>query len=78
MPTDRRPIIQRYANEIEPGWTVVKPQSPGDIDDQCVLQKSAEYKEATANLPVRWFDDQNWAAIKSEIERALKAAIVKP
>ncbi len=77
MPTDRKPIIQKYADEIEPGWTVVKPQSSGDIDDVCVLQKSSEYKEATANLPVRRFDDTSWMWIKSEIERALKAAVVK-
>ena len=77
MPTDRKPIIQKYADEIEPGWTVVKPQSPGDINDQCVLQKPAEYKVATVNLPVRWFDDQNWIRIKSDIERALKAAVVE-
>lgn len=77
MSIDRKPIIQKYADEIEPGWIVVTPQSPGDINEQCVLQKTPDYKQATANLPVRWFDDQNWIRIKSEIERALKAAVVK-
>ncbi len=77
MPTDRRPIIQKFADDIEPGWIIVIPQSPGEIDDKCVLQKPDEYKVATANLPVRWFDDQNWIRIKSEIERSLKAAVVE-
>ncbi len=74
--TDRRPIIQKY---LPPGWDIIKPtpDNPGYIDDLCIFQKADGYKEARANLPVRWFDDKEWARIEQEIQRAIKQANIK-
>ena len=74
--TDRKPIIQRYLDEIESGWHVVKPVA-GNIDTLCVVQKTSEYKEAYPNLPVRWFEDGDEERIKAELRRAMSAAVVK-
>jgi hypothetical protein len=72
MATDRRPILQKLLDQIEPDWIVVEPHSAEDIDDLCIFQKTAEDKEARVNLPVHWFDD---IRIMPLIERAIRRAI---
>ena len=75
--TDRRPVIQKYLDQIEPGWVIVKPAGPGYVDALCVFQKPDTYKEAKANLPVRWFDDDEQHQIEQAIRWALRSAVVK-
>ena len=74
---DRRPIIQSYLDKIEDGWHVYKPAGPGDIDGRCIFQNPGDRKEATANLPVKWFEDGDDHLIRSEIARAVREAVVK-
>ena len=74
---DRRPIIQKYLDQIEPGSVIVKPMGPEDIDDLCIFQKPAEYKQSTASLPIKWFDDGRYDLIGREISRAILRSVVK-
>ncbi len=76
MTTDRRAMIQKVLDQIEPGWVIWDPVRSGDIEGLCIFQKPDEYKEARAYLPRRWFDDDEQHQIQLEIQRAVSQAVV--
>ncbi len=72
---DRRSRLIEELDRIEPGWVVVRPVALADDDTLCVFQKTDERKEATADIPRRWFDDGEDDQIRRAIRDATARAV---
>ncbi len=75
---DKRVILQPILDEIESGWTIVKPSSldPTDIEAECIFQKGD--KEARTEIHSTYFRDADQRhKIKPLVEFAIRNATVK-
>lgn len=77
---DKRAILQPILDDIESGWTIVRPSSlnPKDIEIGCFFQKTDENKEARVRIPNAYFQDADQQHnIKPLVEVAIRNATVK-
>ena len=77
---DKRAILQPILDEIEPGWTIVKPSplNPTDVEEECIFQKRDDHKEAQVGIPNRYFQDADQRyKIQPHVESAINNAKVK-
>ena len=77
---DKRAILQPILDDIESGWTIVRPSSlnPKDIEIGCIFQKPDENKEARVRIPNAYFPDADQRHnIKPLVEVAIRNATVK-
>ncbi len=73
---DKRAILQPILDEIESGWTIVKPSrlTPTDVEEECIFQKGGS-KEARVRIPNTCFQDvYQRHKIKPLVEEAIKNA----
>lgn len=75
---DKRRILQPVLDKIEAGWIIKRPSqlNPCDVDYICVFQNPSEYKEATAEISTKLFDEPDLVTIEKLVRKALKNAKV--
>ena len=77
---NKRAILKPILDEIESGWTIVKPSplNPKDIEIECFFQKPDENKEARVRIPNAYFQDADQRHnIKPLVEVSIRNATVK-
>ena len=77
---DKRAILQPILDDIESGWTILRPSSLNhkDIEIGCIFQKPDVNKEARVRIPNTYFQDAKQRHnIKPLVELAIRNATVK-
>jgi len=77
---DKRAILRPNLDEIESGWTIVKPSplNPTDVENECIFQKTHDLKEARVGIPNIYFQDADQRhKINPLVEDAIRNAKVK-
>ncbi|HWP58410.1 MAG TPA: hypothetical protein VNL14_11010 [Candidatus Acidoferrales bacterium] len=73
---NKREILDAILQNEEELWIVIKPSrlNPCDPDELCVFQNPAQYKEASIEIPTRWFRDRELGMIESAVKDAIANA----
>jgi len=73
---NKRQMIQAIIDEEQEPWIVMKPsrQDPTDPEPLCVFENPAEQSQATAEIPLEWFQNRELEKIKQTIQQSLRHA----
>jgi hypothetical protein len=78
-PSNKREVIQAIIDEEQEPWIIMKPsrQDPTDPEPLCIFENPAEHTQATAEIPLVWFQNRELEKIKQTIQQSLRHAQVK-
>jgi hypothetical protein len=72
---ERLAIAQRILDEVEPGWTIARPQPTDDaFSTLFVFYHPIEYRRGSADIPIQYFDDDDVHTIRQRIKAAIESA----
>jgi hypothetical protein len=71
---NKRKIIQSIIDDEEGPWIIMKPSiaNPNDPDRLCVFDNPAKLTEATAEIPLEWFQKNEVEKIRQAIHEGLQ------
>ena len=75
---NKREMIQAIIDEEPEPWVIMKPsrQDPVDPEALCIFENPAEQRQARAEIPFEWFQNQDLEKIKQAIQQSLRHAQV--
>jgi putative phosphoribosyl transferase len=78
-PPNKREMIQAIIDEEQEPWIIMKPsrKDPTDPEPLCVFENPAEHTQATAEIPLEWFQNRELEKIRQTIQQSLRQAQVK-
>jgi hypothetical protein len=76
---NKREMIQAVIDEEPEPWIIMKPsrQDPMDREPLCIFENPAEGTQASAEIPLEWFQNCEFEKIKQAIQRSLRHAQVQ-
>jgi hypothetical protein len=74
--TTKRDMIQAVLDDEREPWIIMKPsrQDPWDPESLCIFENPAAQTQATAEIPLAWFQSRESAKIRAAIEQSLQHA----